>query len=71
MLIFSLLAIVIVINFERVRKRVPQELGDKSIRNAYHRTGSVLPAGRIRAEPSASRGNHGKRTDQAQPVGLK
>src|ERR1700677_4679475 len=43
MLIFSLLAIVIVINFERVRKRVPQELGDKSIRNAYHRTGSVLP----------------------------
>jgi O-antigen ligase len=71
MLIFSLLAIMIVINFERVRKRVPQELVDKSIRNAYHRTGSVLPTGRIRAEPSASRGNHGKRTDQAQPVGLK
>jgi O-antigen ligase len=70
MLIFSLLAMMIVINFERVRKPAPQEIVDKSARNAYHRAGSLLPAGAIRAEPSVSRGNQGKRTGQAQPVGL-
>jgi O-antigen ligase len=47
MLIFSLLAIVIVLNYELVRKRVPQPLGDKS-RNTYHRAGSVSPGQRTR-----------------------
>jgi O-antigen ligase len=41
MLIFSLLAIVIVLNYELVRKRASQPLGDKSLRNTYHRAGSV------------------------------
>jgi O-antigen ligase len=48
MLIFSLLAIVIVLNFELVRKRAPQPLGDKSLRNTYHRAGSVSLGQRTR-----------------------
>jgi O-antigen ligase len=48
MLIFSLLAIVIVLNYELVRKRAPQPLGDKSLRNTYHRAGSVSPGQRTR-----------------------
>ena len=48
MLIFSLLAIVIVLNFEVVRKRAPQPLGDKSLRNTYHRAGSVSLGQRTR-----------------------
>jgi O-antigen ligase len=48
MLIFSLLAIVIVLNYELVRKRVPQPPGDKSLRNTYHRAGSVSPGQRTR-----------------------
>ena len=41
MLIFSLLALVIVLNYEHVRQRVPQRLVDKSLRNAYYRTPKV------------------------------
>jgi len=48
MLIFSLLAIVIVLNNELVRKRAPQLPGDKSPRNTYHRAGSVSPGQRTR-----------------------
>ena len=48
MLIFSLLAIVIVLNFELVRKRAPQPLGDKSLRKTYHRAGSVSLGQRTR-----------------------
>jgi hypothetical protein len=48
MLIFSLLAIVIVLNFELVRKRAPQPLGDKSLRNTYYRAGSVSLGQRTR-----------------------
>jgi O-antigen ligase len=48
MLIFSLLAIVIVLNYELVRKRAPQPLGDKSLRSTYHRAGSVSPGQRTR-----------------------
>jgi O-antigen ligase len=48
MLIFSLLAIVIVLNYELVRKRAPQPLGDKPLRNTYHRGGSVSPGQRTR-----------------------
>jgi O-antigen ligase len=48
MLIFSLLAIVIVLNYELVRKRTPQPLGDKSLRNTYHLAGSVSPGRRTR-----------------------
>jgi hypothetical protein len=35
MLIFSLLAIVIVANYERVRSQAPQELRNRSLRNRY------------------------------------
>jgi O-antigen ligase len=48
MLIFSLLAIVIVVNYEHVRKRAPQPLGDKPLRTTYHRAGSVSPGQRTR-----------------------
>ena len=48
MLIFSLLAIVIVLNYELVRKRAPQPLGDKLPRNRDNRAGSVLPGQRTR-----------------------
>jgi O-antigen ligase len=41
MLIFSLLALVIVLNYEHVRQRAPQRLVDKSLRNAYYRTPKV------------------------------
>jgi O-antigen ligase len=48
MLIFSLLAIVIVVNYEHVRKRAPHPLGDKPLRTTYHRAGSVSPGQRTR-----------------------
>jgi hypothetical protein len=48
MLIFSLLAIVIVLNYEVVRKRDPQLPGDRSLRNTYRRAGSVSPGQRTR-----------------------
>ena len=41
MLIFSLLALVIVLNYEHVRQRSPQRLLGKSLRNAYYRTPKV------------------------------
>ena len=70
MLIFSLLAIVIVLNHELARKRAPQRLVDKSLRNTYRRAGSIPPAGPVRAEPPASRDNQGERaTGQAQSLG--
>ena len=43
MLIFSLLAIVMALNYELARKRAPQPLGDKPLRNTYNRAGSVFP----------------------------
>jgi hypothetical protein len=43
-LIFSLLAIVIVANYERARKRVPQQIQDKSLRKSYYRGGRISPA---------------------------
>jgi O-antigen ligase len=42
MLIFSLLAIVMVLNYELARKRALQPLGDKPLRNTYNRAGSVF-----------------------------
>jgi hypothetical protein len=48
MLIFSLLAIVIVLNHELARKRAPQPLGDKSRRKTYQRAGSVSAGQRTR-----------------------
>jgi O-antigen ligase len=45
MLIFSLLAIVIVLNYEHARKRVPQRIRDKSLRNTHYRAGSLSPRG--------------------------
>ncbi|MGB7975370.1 MAG: O-antigen ligase family protein [Roseiarcus sp.] len=69
MLIFSLLAIVIVLNDELARKRAPQRLADKSLRGTYLRATNIPAAGALRAKPSASRDNQGKRTGQTQPVG--
>jgi O-antigen ligase len=43
MLMFSLLAIVIVVNYERARQRAPQELPNKSPRNRYYRAESIAP----------------------------
>jgi O-antigen ligase len=43
MLIFSLLAIVIVANYERVRNQAPQTLGNKSQRNRYYRAENMSP----------------------------
>ena len=43
MLIFSLLAIVMALNYELARKRAPQPLGDKPLRNTYNHAGSVFP----------------------------
>jgi O-antigen ligase len=62
MLIFSLLALVIVLNYELARKRTPQRLVDKSLRNTYRRAGSIPPSGPVRAGPPASRDNQGERT---------
>ncbi len=45
-LIFSLLAIVIVLNYEIVRKRAPQRLAGKPARNSSSRAGSMLPGQR-------------------------
>jgi O-antigen ligase len=41
MLIFSLLALVIVLNYERVRQRDPQRRAAKSLRNAYYRSEKI------------------------------
>ena len=41
MLIFSLLALVIVLNYERSRQRAPQRLSDKPLRNAYYRAEKI------------------------------
>jgi O-antigen ligase len=43
MLVFSLLAIVIVLNYERARQRAPQELPNKSAMNRYYRPRNVAP----------------------------
>ena len=43
MLIFSLLAIVIVLNYEHARKQVPQRLNHKSLAEPHYRAGSVSP----------------------------
>ena len=48
MLIFSLLAIVIVLNYELARKRVQQRLDDKSLMNTYPRPGRVSLGQRTR-----------------------
>jgi O-antigen ligase len=43
MLMFSLLAIVIVLNYERARQRAPQVLPNKSSRNRYYRARGAAP----------------------------
>jgi hypothetical protein len=53
MLIFSLLAIVIVLILELARKRASQPLGDKSLRKTYQRAGSVSPGQRTRQRNQA------------------
>jgi O-antigen ligase len=68
MLIFSLLAVVIVLNHESARKRVPQRSADKSLLST-NRAAKVPAAGALRATPSASRDNQGERTGQTWPVG--
>ncbi len=68
MLIFSLLAVVIVLNYESARKRVPQRSADKSLRSTY-RAAKVPAAGALRATPLASRDNLGERTGQTWLVG--
>jgi hypothetical protein len=69
MLIYSLLAMVIVLNHEVARKRAPQRLADKSLRNTYRRAGSIPPAGAVRAKPSASRDKQGQPARQSQSLG--
>ena len=69
MLIFSLLAVVIVLNYESVRKRAPQRLAYKSSRTTYFRAANIPAAGALRAKPSASRDNQGERTGQTWPLG--
>jgi O-antigen ligase len=69
MLIFSLLAIVIVLNHESVRKRAPRGLRNKSSQSPYLRAANIAPAGPLRAKPSASRENRGERMGQTWPVG--
>jgi len=54
MLIFSLLAVVIVLNYEVIRKRAPQPLGDQSLRKRYHPAGSVSPGQRSRQPNQAA-----------------
>ena len=63
MLIFSLLALVIVLNYESARS------ADKSSRSTHLRAAKVPVAGALRAKPSASRDNQGERTGQTWPVG--
>ena len=48
MLMFSLLAIVIVLNYESAQKRASEPLADKSLRNTYRRAGSGSPGQRTR-----------------------
>jgi O-antigen ligase len=45
MLIFSLLAIVIVLNYEHARQRVPRRLSDKPSRNSYYPARGFSPGG--------------------------
>jgi O-antigen ligase len=45
MLIFSLLALVIVLNYEHARNRVPRRLSHKPSRNSYNHAGSLSPGG--------------------------
>jgi O-antigen ligase len=54
MLIFSLLAVVIVLNYEVIRKRSPQPLGDQSLRKRYHPAGSVSSGQRSRQPDQAA-----------------
>jgi O-antigen ligase len=54
MLVFSLLAVVIVLNYELVRKRATQPLGDQSLRKRYHPAGSVSPGQRSRQPNQAA-----------------
>src|SRR3984957_14212938 len=51
MLVFSLLAIVIVLNYELVRKRASEPLADKSLRSTYLRAANIPPAVALRAKP--------------------
>jgi O-antigen ligase len=60
MLIFSLLAIVIVLNYEVVRKRAPQRSASKSSQSLYLHAANIPLAGPLRAKPSASRENRGE-----------
>ncbi len=41
MMIFSLMALVIALNYERARQRAPQRLADKSRRNTYYRARKI------------------------------
>jgi O-antigen ligase len=41
MLIFSLMALVITLNYERARQRAPQRLADKPLRNAHYRAEKI------------------------------
>ena len=54
MLVFSLLAVVIVLNYELVRKRAPLPLGDQSLRKRYHPAGRVSPGQRSRQPNQAA-----------------
>jgi O-antigen ligase len=68
MLIFSLLAIVIVANYERARKRLPQPIGDKSLQDINRPPGSFAPGGPPWSKSSAPREYKRARTGQSQPV---
>ena len=50
MLMFSLLAIMIVLNYAPARKRAPQHLVDKSLRSTYPRAANIPPAGALLAK---------------------
>lgn len=54
MLVFSLLAVVIVLNYELARKRATQPLGDQSLRKRYNPAGSVSPGQRSRQPNQAA-----------------
>jgi O-antigen ligase len=54
MLVFSLLAVVIVLNYELARKRATQPLGDQSLRKRYHPAGSVSLGQRSRQPNQAA-----------------
>jgi O-antigen ligase len=54
MLVFSLIAVVIVLNYELVRKRTPQPLGNQSARKTYFPAARVLPGSRSRRPNQAA-----------------